>query len=57
MDKYGVVVDDEKIKTAGPKICPTCKKEMGRRTDTWDWQCSECGSTEHAEKRPPPQEK
>jgi hypothetical protein len=52
MEKLGVVLDDEKTKTAGQKLkCPKCGSDLPRQK-----YCNKCG-TEPFEKRPVPDEK
>lgn len=55
-EKYGVVADDEKTKTAGTQVCESC----GKAFETGDWErdltvlqprCPHCGSTKNFEKR------
>lgn len=61
MEKYGVVLDDEKVKTAGSdKTCPTCGTPLASTAYAQGeivsppWYCPKCG-TKPFEKQPPPQ--
>lgn len=56
MEKYGVVIDTEKTKTASQVgRCPSCNRELGV---IWDDDgesvpcCPHCGTTEPFEKKP-----
>lgn len=58
MEKYNVVIDDEKTKTASTsKTCPDCGRELpgqgpNKNGDVLPpWFCSNCG-TKPFEKRP-----
>lgn len=60
MEKYGVEIDDEKVKTGGSvKTCPKCGRALPDRQSQPDqsgnvsppWYCPNCG-TEPFEKQP-----
>ena len=51
MDKLGVVLDEEKTKTAGTKkVCPECGADLSADNSKTDW-CPNCG-TKPFEKQP-----
>ncbi len=57
MDKYSVVLDDEKVKTgSASKTCPSCGRGLATTlilgTNTPETYCANCG-TEPWEKRTP----
>jgi ribosomal protein S27AE len=55
MEKYSVVVDDEKVKMAGTKKCPSCGADLTMDIHAKDAdppRCPACGSTEAYEKHP-----
>lgn len=55
MEKYAVVLDDEKTKTAGTdKRCPKCGTDLFMDIHARDEdppRCKKCGSTEYYEKK------
>lgn len=55
MEKFGVVIDEEKMKLAGERRCPKCGADLTMDIHARDEdppRCPKCGSTEAYEKNP-----